>query len=164
MNAAKAIEIGIAHALRTHAAMGKETAIRPFQTLRWDTRWKLDAENGDRRMPCADIRCSPSTVAESDRTYSTLVSIEFITSTEDDRDHTKLSEIFEAGYECLRQLLIDAATLPVPTTGPYATFAEEVASLDASIAIAGFIEVQPIAPSSTDGLNTIGLSFEVRHS
>lgn len=164
MNAAKAIEIAIAHTLRTHAAMGADTAMRPFQTLRWDTRWNLDDENSDRRTPCADIRCSPSIIVEGDLTYTTTVSVEFITTTEQDRDHARLSAIFEAGYQCLRQLLIDAATLPVPTSGPFATFTAKIAELDAAIAIAGFVNTQPTAPSSADGLNSIGLSFEVRHS
>ena len=157
MNNAKAIELAFAETVRQYAAIGADTIIRTWQSMRFDNKWD---ESKDRTFPVLDIRAIPATTDDNEVTLFCNVMFICATTVDDDKDHAAIS----AMYEEVRTLLDKI----------FSQFRQgdstEVEFLNGKIDnyAGGKIETpvsftwgDPLSPAEDEGLNMIGIGMTV---
>jgi len=158
MNAAKAIEICYARTLRKYAELGEGVKLRPWQSLREDE-WRYTNDEGDKRFPCIDIRCSPPASREDigvcfdAQCYMTCAH-----KVADDRDHEKVSAMFEE-TERVTLLLFKQWRNQTLTEDQIAYWREQWTNLlGATYILPAFTVGDPVPPTDENNLSVIGVS------
>jgi hypothetical protein len=161
MNVSAVFEYALAQTLRAFADVGPDTVIRVWQNLRSDPAWRDSAE-GDRALPCIDIRCTPPQRDENQVGLTVTAQIECRAKTEDDRDHAEISKIFDATQTHLDALYDQFfGTQGDELAAFLQIFSDELAS---AIHIGGFTFGDSSAPFDDDGQNVIAVNFVLHYA
>ena len=158
MNPSKLFEIAICNMLR-QAELGAGVVLRPWQSLRLDGSW---SEEIDYQFPYVDIRFSPEVVDSDQVTCTCNGSIMAATLTEDDKDHEKISALYEAVYIVIngifRSFISGSGTL-------YADFLTQISEIDSTVLDVGGITLEGSnAPYDDNGSNRIGIGISIHFS
>lgn len=165
MNVSAVLEYAIAQTLRAYADVGPDTVIRVWQNLRSDPAWRDSAE-GDRALPCIDIRCTPPQLDENEVGLTVSAQIECRTKTEDDRDHAEISKIFDATQTHLDALFDQfrdhsEGAVKDELESFNQIFTDELAS---AIHIGNLTFGDSSAPYDDDGQNVIAVNFVLHYA
>lgn len=141
------------------AELGAGVVLRPWQSLRLDGSW---SEEIDYQFPYVDIRFSPEVVDSDQVTCTCNGSIMAATLTEDDKDHEKISALYEAVYIVIngifRSFISGSDTL-------YADFLTQISEIDSTVLDVGGITLEGSnAPQNADGVNMIGIGISIHFS
>lgn len=141
------------------AELGAGVVLRPWQSLRLDGSWN---EEIDYQFPYVDIRFSPETIDSDQVTCTCNGLITAATLTEDDKDHAKISALYEAVYSVInglfRSFISGSGTL-------YADFLMQITDLDSTILNVGGITLDGSnAPQNAESVNMIGIGISIHFS
>jgi hypothetical protein len=158
MNPSKIFEQAMCAMLRK-AELGGGVHLRPWQSLLFDGTWDADA---DKQFPLVDIRFSPEAVNGDQWTLACTGLLMCATLTDDDRDHAKISGLYEAVYG----VAVGIFRSFISGVGDYySDFLAEVATAGAGVVNVGGITLEsPMAPDNSEGTNTIGIGITVHFS
>ena len=157
MNIQKTIETALSTLMKDYE-VGAKTVIRCWHILQSDFRWVPDI---DYTMPCIDVRCAGPKTDAGGVTLSATVSILIATKTDDDRDHTHISNIEQAVQECLDNLY---AQYMAGSGEELTQFVSALAADCPVVSLGGFEFGDPLSPYDDAGLNVTGITFTVHYS
>lgn len=164
MNIPKLFEGAVASTIRDHAKLTSIPRLRTWQALGVDFNWQATS---DRVFPLVDIRATPeSTDATDGVTLLSNVAMLIATNANDDQDHSKLAEIYEAVSTVITSLYSQFRS---GTAGAERnTFDKYIANAqpDAQsvVSVGGFSWGEPLTPYEDGGANFIGINFMVHFS
>lgn len=162
MNVSAAFEYALGQTLRSYAEIGGDTTVRVWQNLRADSSWRDSAE-GDKALPCIDIRCTPPQRDDNQVGLTVTATVEIRTKAEDDRDHSEISGIFDAVQEHLDDLFDQIKD--ADPGDEYGAFLEIMtAELGETINIGGFTFGDSSAPYEDDGQLVIAVAFVLHYA
>jgi hypothetical protein len=160
MNAAKAIEQAMVAVIRQFAEIGN-IELRAWQAL------KESAVNSnlERKLPFVDVRCSPPVTDAGGVTLHGRVQILCATEGNDDKDHTRITGIYEAIQGVCDDLYSQALNNVAGTTeNAIGVFDASLAENAPTISRGGFTFSEGVGPMDEDGVNAIGVSLSVHYS
>jgi hypothetical protein len=156
MNPPKAIELAIAAMIRSHANIGAKTLVRPWQSL--NVEGAFDPKD-DRTFPCVDVRFGSPRHNEDQTTLVCSGEILSMVYAEDDRNHQKISGIYDEVHDVVLGIFRDfMGRIPAGEYGAgfYGEFTDLVAQEDGGKIRIGGITMEEGMPPSDDG-NALGI-------
>jgi len=157
MNIPAAIELAIADTIRVYSEPGTGVAIRPWQTLSDE---QSIAVEGQRVFPMIDIRCgSPATDDQVTRYCEATIACG--TYSEDDKNHSQISQLYEAVQTAL-DLLHDQFMAGTGTA--YAAFVTRMETEIPGIHIGGVSFSAGNPPYEDTNTNMMAITMTVHYS
>jgi hypothetical protein len=161
VNVPKAIELSLAKVLTEHADLDPGVFVRCWQTLTNEPEWTVE---NDRRFPLIELRCSPATIDDNERTLMVPCVILCATKTEDDASHDQISKLYEDVEQCIYRLygqFIQGASGDEQTL-----FNSEMAAKTTATDynFGGFTISDALAPGDDNGVNVIGMTLVTHYS
>jgi hypothetical protein len=160
MNTPKATEMALTTMIRKYAEIGKQTLLRPWQSL--DIEGAFDPQS-DRSFPCVDVRYAPPMTQDADgqATFVCSGSVTIMTKAQDDASHQECSAIYAAVFEVLQA--IHRAMFGFTAADMWTEFVALVVD-NGGDSPGGVTFGSPVPPMDDNGLNAIGIGFDVHYS
>jgi len=157
MTISRAIELAMAEVLRAYTNIGEGAVIRAWQSLTDD---QVIAIDGQKEFPMVDIRCSPPATDDQVTRYCD-VQLLCGTYNEDDKNHSKVADLYEAVQTAL-DLLHDQF---FGTAGDaYNLFVTNMAELAEDFTLGGFTFAGSEPPYEDGAVNLIAVNIRVHYS